>query len=496
MAARLFLLRIGWYWLLAGGLLANGQVRAQKAPAAAGGEVVLVAPAGRVLLAGPFTLAFRLRGALVSHSAFPDIEGFRKAGLTTTTTTRLLPGGARSTELTVAQRYYPYAEGEYPVPAFTLTVNGQVLRSPAGRVRVGAPAPPPDATGEPAVPAGAATGSLDQLLGKPKPANFYEPPDAGALALEADHDQVFVGQGVRVSLFFYLKPADQALLNFYDFNNQLTELLRQLRQPTTWEVPAPDPSVLPDTVRRAGGQVLLRFRLATRTYYPLTRQALQFPALQLTLIKFRLLKKPQPGDTERLPLYKTYTAPALRVAVRPLPPPGAAVVGEYALHEEVSSQRFRTGEAFIYTFGVEGRGNAAALVLPAPRARAGLEVYGPTIREEALPEGRLRKTFRYRLVAQRPGPLAFDSLFRLPYFDPVAARYDTLRPALRVEIKGAEKAVAAATGPTDDPFYGPALAYADARLQPLDVYRQVGRYAAWLLAGLLAVAGVGWWRAR
>ncbi len=480
-------------WWLASWLLA-GSLHAQPASPPASGEVGLVVPAATVPLAGPFTLAFRLRGAaLASHSAFPEIEGFRKAaGLTTTTTTRLLPGGQRSTELTVAQRYFPYAEGDYVVPAFTITVNGHVLRSPGGRVHVGAASPPLDVS---AAPPGTGVGSLDQLLGKPKPKYFYEPPDAGQLALEADRSQVYVGQGVRVNLYFYLKPADQALLNFYDFNNQLTELLRQLRQPTTWEVAAPDPSPLPDTVRRAGGQLFLRFRLAGRTYYPLTKEALQFPALQLVLTKFKLLKKPEPGDNERLAIYKTYTAPALHVAVRPLPPPGTALVGEYVLHEGISGTRFRTGEAFTYTFGVEGSGNAAALMPPPLRPRAGLAVYGPDVREEALPDGRFRKSFRYRLVPQRPGPLAFDSLLRLPFFNPVVGRYDTLRPELRVVVSGTPRATASAN-PADDPFYGPALARADAQLQPLDVYRQVGRYAAWLLAALLGVAGVGWWRAR
>ncbi|MEJ7661061.1 MAG: hypothetical protein WKG07_16305 [Hymenobacter sp.] len=80
-------------------------------------------------------------------------------------------------------------------------MNGQVLRSPGGRVRVGA-APLDEAD----VPPGAAgVGSLDQLLGKPKPKYFYEPPDAAFLTLEADHERVYVGQGVRVSLYFYLQ---------------------------------------------------------------------------------------------------------------------------------------------------------------------------------------------------------------------------------------------------------------------------------------------------
>jgi len=217
--------------------------------------------------------------------------------------------------------------------------------------------------------------------------------------------------------------------------------------------------------------------------------------LQLTLTKFKLLKKPEPGDNERLAMYKTYTAPALRVAVRPLPPPGAAVVGDYVLREGISGTRFRTGEAFTYTFGVEGTGNSAALAPPPLRPRAGLAVYGPDVREEPLPDGRFRKNFRYRLVPQRPGPLAFDSLVALPFFNPLTARYDTLRPELRIAVSGPARATAAAS-PTDDPFYGPALARADAQLQPLDVYRQVGRYAEVLLAVLLGVAAVGWWRAR
>jgi hypothetical protein len=241
--------------------------------------------------------------------------------------------------------------------------------------------------------------------------------------------------------------------------------------------------------------VFLRFRLAGRTYYPLTKESLQFTALQLTLTKFKLLKKPEPGDNERLAIYKTYTAPALRVAVRPLPPPGATLVGEFALHEGISGTHFRTGEAFTYTFGVEGSGNAAALAPPPVRPRAGLAVYGPDVREEQLPDGRFRKNFRYRLVAQRPGALAFDSLVALPFFNPITARYDTLRPELRVTVSGRARATAAAS-PTDDPFYGPALTCADSQLQPLNVYQQVGLYASWLLVALLGVAGVGWWRAR
>jgi len=478
-------------------------LRAQPGPASGG--AALVPPPTAVPLAGPFTLGFRLQGAALTGTPdFPEIEGFRKSGLTRTTATHLLPGGRRTTELTVLQRYLPYTEGDYQVPPFDLVVNGQTLHSAGGRVRVGAGLTPPAAAT--ASPPGTGIGSLDQLLGKPKPQNFYEPPDNASLALEASQPRVYLGQGVRVGLYLYLRPADQAVLSFYDFTGQLTELRHQLRQPSTWEVATAEPSVLPDTVRRAGGQVYLRFRLAENTYYPLTTQALQFPALALTMTKFKLLKKPQPGDTERLAIYKTFTAPALVVAVRPLPArpgrpePSSVAVGDYVLSEGISSTRFsstrfRTGEAFTYTFGVEGTGNVAALQPPQLPASPELEVYGPAIREEPLPDGRQRKSFRYRLVAHRPGPVHLASLFRLVFFNPVSARYDTLRAGLQPVILGAVQAAADAAV-DDDPFYGPALARADTQLQPLDIYRQVSRYAAWLLVALLGVAAVGWWLAK
>jgi hypothetical protein len=495
-------LRVSWLacWLLLAELLGSSAgVGAQQAPPAPQAELVL----GPVVmpLTGTYTLAVRLRGGSVtSHSDFPELEGFRKVGLTTSTATTLVAGKRSVAERTLTQKYAPYAEGSYQIPAFDLTVNGQVLHSAGGRVRVGPAAVATAPLSSVPVAPGQAVGSLDQLLGKPKPKYFYEPADHASLSLEADRTQVYVGEGVRVSLYLYLQPADQAVLNFYNFTEQLPELVSQLRQPTTWEVPTAETAIVPDTVRRAGA-TYLRFRLAENTYYPLTAQVLRFPSLRLTMTKFKLLKAPQPGEDDKLAIYKTYAAPAVQVAVRPLPPrPGVAAgssvaVGQYELHEGISGVRFRTGEAFTYTFGVEGRGNLAALVLPTPKPGANrqLEVFGPDIKEEKLPDGQLRKSFRYRLVPHQPGIVRLDSLFQLVYFDPTTARYNTLRPELRPEVSGTARAVAAAY-PTDDPFYGPALARADSRLQPFDVYRDVRRYAGWLVGALLVVAAVGWWR--
>ena len=496
---------------------AGAQAPAATPAPAAPVEVALVPGPAALPVSGVFTLGFRLRGgALARYSAFPEIEGFKKGGKTSTTTTRIVQG-RRFTDLTISQRYLPYGEGEYVIRPFQLTVNGVVLRAAGATVRVGPAAPgsvavlpqnavpgaPPAVASGPAVltkPANPtaplqAVGDLDRLFGKPKPALYQDVPDHAFLAVVAERPGVFVGEGVRVGLFFYLLPADQALLDFHDFNDQLPPLLRELHQPTAWQTPGPEASVTPDTVRYAG-QRYLRFRLAENTYYPLTAQPLRFPALALTMVKFKVLKKPEPGQDNRLAGYKTYLAPAVAVQVRPLPPPGATglPVGTYQLREALGPAAPRVGQAFTYTFGVEGRGNLAAVLAPATAALSGLDVYGPDTREAPVPGGG-RKLFRYRLVAHRPGPLPLDSLLQLVVFDPATARYDTLRPTLRPVVRGAAPAPPPLARPEDDPFYGPALAGADATLQSLDVYRDVRRYADWLLVGLAAVAGFGWWRA-
>lgn len=487
-------------WAIGPLALTAGAGLAQPAPA----QVELVPGPATVPVTGTYSLAFRLRGAaLADYSAFPDLDGFKKAGKTSTTTTRLVQGRS-FTELTITQRYAPYGEGDYPIKPFQLTVNGVRVRGGGGTVHVGPAVQGPAPAATAPVPGTAplqGTGALDQLFGKPKPALYQDVPDHGVLLLEADRRQVFVGEGVRVSLSFYLRPADQAVLAFHDFDDQLPRLLRQLRQTTAWEVPAAEQKVLPDTVRW-GHERMLRFRLAETTYYPLTAQPLRFPPLALTMTKFRPLKKPEPGVDGRLAAYKTYLARGLAVAVRPLParrggPPAA--VGRYQLRESISHTEFTVGQVFSYTFGLEGRGNLAALPPPVLAPRAGLAVYGPEVRQETAPGGISRKLFRYRLVAQRPGPLPLDSLWQLVVFDPVAARYVTLRSALRLQIRAGAAAAPLAPARSvaaTDSFYGPAIARADATLQPLDVYNRGRRYAAGLLAALLVLAAAGWWNAK
>jgi hypothetical protein len=475
---------------LLAGLLA-GPLRAQTPP-----EAELVLGHSPVALNDYYTISFRLRGApLEKYSAFPELEGFKKSGKSSTTTTRIT-GGQTLTELTISQRYAAYGEGEYPIKPFTMTINGLTVRSAGGTVKIG-----------PAAAAAAAgnglqgVGLLDQLFGKPKPQEFVEPQDQAFLALVPDKASVYVGEGVHVGLYFYLTPADQGLLNFYDLTRQLPQLMQQLRQRTAWEEPFDEQEIVPETVT-VGSRQYLRYRLYEAELYPLNAQPLSFPALALQMIKYRLAKKTVAGLDNRMQGYKTYFSQPRTIAVKPLPPHplrDQVPVGDYRLRESIDRTSFRTGAAFGYTFTVEGEGNLAALPAPAVASSPTLEVYGPAVEQNLTRQaGRVggSKQFRYRLVGRQPGGLPLDTLFALVVFNPTTAHYDTLRAGLHPQLSGPVRRVSVFNSLPGDAFYEEVLNSADNSLHPLDEYRNVRRYANLVLGALLLLAGFGWWRAR
>lgn len=471
-------------------------VPAPTAPATPTGTATIVLGPAAFPINEYFTISFKLAGApLERYSAFPDIEGFKKSGKSSTTTTRIT-NGQTTTELTITQRYAAFKEGEFVLKPFSLTINGQAVRSAGATLKVlpqqAAPAPPPGGVAP-------GIGLLDQLFGKPKLQDFVEPRDNAFLAVAPDKTSVYVGEGVHVGLYFYLTPADQGLLNFYNFAGQLPGILRQLHQPTVWEEPFDEQEVLPEATV-VGGKPYLRYRLYEAEYYPLTPRALQLPAVALQMVKYKVAKKPEPGQDNRMEGLKTFFSLPRTVAVKSLPPHprrDEAVVGSYRLLESIDRTNFMTGQAFTYTLRVEGEGNLTAMQAPVPAPRPGLEIYGPEVQQETTRSGGRvggRKTFRYRLIARQPGPVPLDSLFSILTFDPVAARYATLRPELRVVVKGAPRVLRTLSARTTDPYYEQRLFAYDNTLRPLHTPDFVRRYANLLLIGLFLLAVVGWWR--
>ena len=147
----------------------------------------------------------------------------------------------------------------------------------------------------------------------------------------------------------------------------------------------------------------------------------------------------------------TLRSDSISIAVLPLPPPGSAtyagtnVVGQgLTLDLGVDPTSTRVGEPIDATVTISGIGNVALWPPPEPGIRwpAGFRVYPAQTETRVEPEaGRIAgsKTFHFLAVPDSSGNFVVPEV-RLPFFDPVAGKYDVARagPRAIVVAPGAE----------------------------------------------------------
>src|SRR5689334_6734963 len=75
---------------------------------------------------------------LKSYDNFPEIDGFRKRGQSTQSTTNIVNGQVSSSQ-SVIMTYAPTKQGTFTVPSFTMKVSDKPVNVPGKKVRVGPP---------------------------------------------------------------------------------------------------------------------------------------------------------------------------------------------------------------------------------------------------------------------------------------------------------------------------------------------------------------------
>jgi hypothetical protein len=385
-----------------------------------------------------FTITVTLKNQqLKAIGKFPDIEGFEKSNRFSATTTNIV-NGQISTEQSITQNYAALKEGEYQIKPFSIEVNGKKAESKGGTVKVVASAGQPK--GGAALPPLQGFGLLDDLFGNQKPQEYIDKKEDAFLAFSASKDQVYVGEGVSVNLSFYVASQDQNLLDFHDFNRQITPIIKKLKPTSVWEENfelTGEPEAI--SIDEKG---YLRFKLYEAVYYPINTDQLLFPSVGLEMIKYKIAKDPSfLGDNRMATTKMYYTAPKI-VKVVPLPPHPlreSVPVGNYQLKEGVDRQVFTAGKSFNFLFQVEGEGNLAAIPNPVPAPVAGLEFSEPDIRQNITRQnGRVlgQKSFRFFVTPKNPGSYDFSKIFSFIFFNPATAKYDTLRSDLKVTVTG------------------------------------------------------------
>jgi hypothetical protein len=435
-----------------------------------------------------FTVSIRLQDQqLKDLSTFPEIEGFKKSNRFSSTKT-VITGGKTTTVLTITQNYAALAEGDFELKPFSMKVNGQSLQAAGMKIKV-----VPMAVTSPQGPdLSSVVIPQEPVQAEERPQEYIDQEDNAFLTLYTDKKEVYVGEGLNIVLYFYLAEEDQRLLDFHDYGNQITGILRQLKQPNAWEEVFAFDEVTPEHVV-VQGKPYLRFRLYEAVLYPLTLEPLRFPQLSLRMIKYKVAVNPTLLE-DRLEGYKTFFAREHIIPVKELPPHplrDMVPVGEYRLRESLSHQTVPVNKSFTYVFELEGEGNLAAIMPPNPATTGTLDFYSPDLRQDiTLRAGHVQgvKRFTYSVIGRVPGAYNLRDDFQWIYFNPTTATYDTLQSAKAVTVTGIPGAGTVMLSRDLGPFYK-IIENENHTLVSLYQEEDIKRYTNIILLVLLAISG-------
>lgn len=372
-----------------------------------------------------------------SYDPLPEIPGFQKQGVSQSSSMNII-NGQMSSSNSLIQYYKPIRKGQFTLNGFSISVNGRNVSAAGKTISV--------------VDARASAGGRSRAIdpfddffggGREEP-EYVEVDDEAFFSLSLDKNEVYVGEGVNVTLAFFFSEDNQALFNFHDAGKQLEKIINQIKPANAWEENFNITSIQPDKVE-INGKNWTRFKIYQATFFPFNSGVIDFPSVGWEMIKYRVARNPSFFGSNRLQDFKTFYSQARQVNVKPLPPHplrNEVSVGNYQLRESVSSDQVATGEGFTYTFGITGEGNISSIRAPRKRNAQKLNSFDPSERIQVNKNrGRITgmKEFGYFITLNEAEEVALSDHFEWIYFNPSLEKYDTLRPTLTVNVIGDSK---------------------------------------------------------
>ncbi|GAB2550772.1 BatD family protein [Spirosoma aerophilum] len=352
---------------------------------------------------------------------FPDIPGFTKKGILTSVSP-VESGEKTVTNQVITQNYQAQAPGRFRLMPFTMMINGEAIRS-EGAVLVVQPSN---------VLSGLGSLTLNRV--------DIAPDGAAFLSLRASRSSIYAGEGVGLTLSFFVADNYPYELSFQALEKQLQAIVKKIRPANSWEenTPINDLTPVPVVINK---KKFREYRIFQSVFFPLSNQSVQVPAVSL-----QLGRRPVAGPSMTKTETTLFTSKPLSIVVRSLPVHplrGRVPVGTFRLEEGLERQNVLIGKSVRYTITISGKGNVATL--PAPtllNERTELAVFPPEERHTVTHTGddiTGRKSFAYYIVPHQNGSISLANHFQWVYFDPQTARYDTLRPQINLRVGGNER---------------------------------------------------------
>lgn len=374
---------------------------------------------------------------LQGYDEFPEIEGFVKQGTSSSSSMNVINGQVSSTQ-SIIQNYRPTREGIFRLPAFTMQINGQTIRSQGKTIKVG----PPVQRQQQFDPFN--YDPFQDFFGRDQKQEYIEVKDDAFLALTTSKDEIYVGEGVNVTLAFYISETNQAPLNFFEIGKQLVEITKELEPNNCWEENFYIDKLHQEQVR-IGNKRYARIKIYEATFFPFNDEDLEFPSIDLKMIKYKVAKNRSFFGRNRKQDFKTFTSKPKTVKVKKLPPHPlreSVSVGRFRLSEDISDTQLETGQSFNYEFSILGEGNISSINGPEVPEQDEIEFYPPNVQQNIARRNnkvRGQKSFKYYGIPNEPGTYDLANFMKWVYFDPVNERYDTLQSDIQVIVTGESK---------------------------------------------------------
>lgn len=368
------------------------------------------------------------------YNDFPEIPGMVKRDKSRSTSTNIINGQVSFSQ-TTTQNYMAKRVGKYRLKPFTMEINGKNYKSDGITINVG---PPRQVQRNPFD----FNPFEDFFNDRNEPLEFVDVKADAFFGLTTNKDEVYVGEGVTVSLAFYVAAQNRAELDFDDIVNQHNEILKKLRPDNCWEENFDLERIEKATVV-VNDRVYTQYKIYQGVFYPLSTQNIVFPPIDLRIKKYLRARGSSFFDVKEK--IETFTSKKKIVKVKELPPhplKEKVAVGNYKLEEQVSSLNLNTGESFNYDFKIVGEGNIAGLAEPEVPETNALAFYSPNVKQNIRRSGNKvtgSKLFSYHGIPNEPGAYPLDKYFSWIFFNPYTEKYDTLQSDLTIAVSGESK---------------------------------------------------------
>ena len=220
---------------------------------------------------------------LKSYDNFPEIKGFRKRGQSTQSTTNIVNGQISSSQ-SVIMTYVPMQQGTVTVPSFTMKVNEKSISATGKTVKVG----PAQRQQRDPFQNFFDRSPADDFFGEGE-TEFVEIKEDAFLALTTNKDEVYVGEGVNTTLSFFVSHDNRAQLQFYELARQLGEILKKIKPTNCWEENFNIENIDGESVK-INGRDYTQYKVYQATFFPLNAEPINFPSIELEMIKYKVAK--------------------------------------------------------------------------------------------------------------------------------------------------------------------------------------------------------------